>query len=339
MWFWVHTGRRLAHALIVIFGVTLVTFVVARLLPGNPVYLMVGGHADEQTLREATTRLGLDKPILEQYFIYLGGLVRGDLGQSWTTSNPVTVDIAQRFPATLELSLVALLLALLVALPLGIAAALHPGGGAYRVAQALAVGGVAVPQFWLGLILIYVFFFRLGWMPPPMGRLPLGTMPPQVTGLLLVDTLLAGDLTSFWLAVKALTLPSITLMLAFQAPILQLVRATMADTLQSDAVRTAHALGIPRRTVIYHHAFRLALPPVLTMIGITFGYLLGGTILVESVFSWPGMGMYALQAVNATDYAAIQGVVLVSALIYILVYFILDMLQVIIDPRVRLEGS
>lgn len=339
MWFWVHIGWRCVHALIVFFGVTLVTFVVARLLPGNPAYLIAGRHADEQTLQEIIQRLGLDQPIPTQYLLYMQGLLRGDLGEAWTTSNPVTVDIAQRFPATLELSLAALCLALVVALPLGIVAALRPGSIVYRIARALAVGGVAIPQFWFGLLLVYLFFFRLRWMPPPMGRLPLGVMPPTVTGLLLIDTLIAGDIANFWLALKTLVMPSITLALAFQAPILQIVQTTMAEALQCDAVRTARALGVPRMTIISNHALRLVLPPLLTMIGITFGYLLGGTVLVERVFTWPGIGMYALQAVNSMDYAAIQGVVLVTTLFYLLIYFVIDVLHVLIDPRVRLERA
>lgn len=326
--------RRVALALVVIWGVTLTSFVVSRLLPGNPVYLIVGTRADEQTVQEATAKYGLDRSLPEQYWIYMRDLVRGDLGESWTTSNPVTSDIAQRFPATLELSLVSFILAMTIALPLGIAAALRPGGAADRVASSVSVGGAALPQFWLGLMLIYLFFFRLQWMPPPMGRLPLATPPPTRTGLLLIDTLLAGDLDLFKLAAWTLILPSVTLALAVQAPILSLVRTGMKDALDAPPILTAKAFGLPRR-VWLSHAWRLAMLPVLNMVGISFGYLLGGTVLVESVFSWPGMGLYALQAMNASDYAAVQGVVLVSALIYVTVYLVLDIVQLAVDPRAR----
>src|SRR5690606_26569525 len=169
----------------VVWGVTLITFIVARLLPGNPVHLIVGSHADPETVREATERLGLDLPIWQQYVRYLSDLLRGDLGQAWTTSNPVTVDIVQRLPATLELSLIGLLLALLMALPLGTLAALRPGGIVDRLTQFVAITGVAAPQFWLGLMLIYVFFYRLGWFPPPLGRLPSFQAPPAATGFML----------------------------------------------------------------------------------------------------------------------------------------------------------
>lgn len=329
-----HALRRIALALIVIWGVTLTSFVVSRILPGNPVYLIVGTRADEQTVQEAMTKHGLDKSVMEQYSIYMRDLLRGDLGESWTTSNPVTEDIAQRFPATLELSLVSFVLALAMALPLGIAAALWPGGILDRLAKFVSIGGVALPQFWLGLMLIYLFFFRLQWMPPPMGRLPLADAPPTRTGLLLIDTLAAGNFDLFKLAAWTLILPSITLALAVQAPILSLVRTGMKDALDAPSTLTAQAFGLPRRLWVYH-ASRLAMLPVLNMVGISFGYLLGGTVLVESVFSWPGMGLYALQAMNASDYAAVQGVVLVSALIYVSVYLVIDMVQLVVDPRLR----
>ncbi len=329
-------SRRLALALIVVWGVTLVTFVVARLLPGNPVYLIVGNRADQATIEEAMAKYGFDKPIVEQYFIYMGGLLRGDLGDAWTTSNPVTTDIYERFPATLELALVSFVLAILIAVPLGSVAALEPRTRWDRFARVVSTGGVAVPQFWLGLMLIYVFFFKLQLFPPPMGRLPLATFPPRFTGLLLVDTLVAGDLALFRLAARTLFLPSLTLALAVQAPILNQIRVSLRAALDSQPILASRALGLPRREWIFR-AFWLGFLPVLNMVGISLGFLLGGTVLVESVFSWPGMGLYALQAMNASDYAAVQGVVLVSALIYVTVYLVLDLLQLLIDPRTRAE--
>lgn len=327
--------RRTGQALFVAWGVTLLAFVTARVLPGNPVYLMAGSHADERTLRELEARYALDRPIPVQYALYISDLVRGDWGRAWTTSNPVLEDIAQRFPATLELSLAALLTALLVALPLGIAAARRPGSAFDRLASAVSTAGASVPQFWLGLMLTYVFFYRLGWVPPPMGRLPLFEPPPTATGLLLVDTLLARRFDLFSLSFRALLLPTLTLAFAVQAPILSLVRATMRETLRAPTVAAGRALGLRPVVILYRRAFRLALGPIANMVGISFGYLLGGTVLVETVFAWPGMGQYALAAMNASDYAAIQGVVLASALIYVSVYFALDVLQRILDPRVR----
>jgi peptide/nickel transport system permease protein len=326
--------RRAGQALLVTWGVTLLTFVIARLLPGNPVYLMAGSHADEQTIKELTRRYGLDQPIGVQYRAYLRDLLRGDWGDAWTTSNPVLVDIANRFPATLELSLLSLFAAVAAALPLGIAAARTPGALVDRLASTLATSGAAVPQFWLGLMLLYVFFYRLDLVPPPMGRLPLTEPLPERTGLFLVDTLLAGRPDLFGLALRALLLPTLTLAFAVQAPILTLVRATMAEVLRSPPIVAGRAFGLSAFT-LYGRALRLALGPIANMVGISFGYLLGGTVLVETVFSWPGMGQYALSAMNASDYAAVQGVVLFAALLYVAVYFVLDSMQMILDPRVR----
>ncbi|HEY7818511.1 MAG TPA: ABC transporter permease [Vicinamibacteria bacterium] len=325
----------MGQALLVVFGVTLVAFVTARLLPGNPVYLMAGSHADERTLTELRARYGLDQPISVQYLRYVSDLARGDWGNAWTTSNPVLEDIVRRFPATLELSLLALTVSLLFAIPVGIGAARYKGSLVDRLASAAATAGASVPQFWLGLMLIYIFFYRLQWVPPPMGRLPLAEAPPPWTGLLLVDTLLAGRMDLFLLAGRALLLPTLTLAFAVQAPILSLVRETMRKTLVAPPVVAGRALGLHPAAILYRRAFRLALGPIASIVGITFGYLLGGTVLVETVFSWPGMGQYALSAMNAGDYAAIQGVVLSSALVYVFVYFALDTMQMLLDPRTR----
>jgi peptide/nickel transport system permease protein len=319
----------------VIWGVSLVAFVVARLLPGNPVYLIVGSNADEQTIVEATRRLGLDKSIPEQYGIFMKGLLTGDLGTSWTTANPVTTDIAARLPATLELAAVALLFALLMSIPLGVAAALRPRGLVRRVVDVLTAGGVAVPQFWLGLMLIYFFFFKLGWAPPPLGRLSGASPPDEITGFLLIDSLLAADGEAWWTALHSILLPAITLALTIQPPLLRLVQVTMTRVLESDPIRTARAMGLSFRSVVYHDALRLVLLPILNMVGLLVGILLSSSVLVETVFAWPGIGLYAVQAINASDYAALQGVVLVSAIAYVTVYVLIEIVQVFVDPRLR----
>jgi ABC-type dipeptide/oligopeptide/nickel transport system permease component len=327
--------RRLLHAAFVVFGVTLVTFVIARVLPGNPVYLLVGTRGDEETVRELTRRLGLDKPLVEQYWIYMKGLVQGDLGMAFTTSRAVTSDLGDRLPATLELAVVALLLALVIAVPLGVAAALRPRGVVERITDAVSAGGAAVPQFWLGLMLIYFFFFRLGWAPPPLGRFPEAEAPSEVTGFLLLDTLVKGDFGAWKAAASALVLPAVTLALTVQPPLLRLVQVAMRRALESDAVRTARAAGLSFVQVVYHDALRLALLPVLNMIGLVFGILLSSSVLVETVFAWPGIGQYSVQAISASDYAAVQGVVLVAAIIYVSIYLVLDLVEIAIDPRVR----
>jgi peptide/nickel transport system permease protein len=295
---------------------------------------MAGGNADQETIEALTRRYRLDQPIVRQYAFYLSDLVRGDWGDAWTTSNPVLEDISQRLPATVELSLLSLTLALALSLPLGTAAATRPGSLADRIVSGLATGGAAVPQFWLGLMLIYVFFYRMNVVPPPLGRLPLAEPPPTWTGLLLVDTIAAGRADLLALALRALLLPTATLAFAVQAPIVSLVRATMTEVLRSPPLLAGKAFGLTARA-LYQRALRLALGPIATMVGITFGYLLGGTVLVETVFSWPGMGHYALTAMQASDYAAVQGVVLFSALVYVSVYFLLDSVQLLLDPRTR----
>jgi peptide/nickel transport system permease protein len=329
-----HVGRRLAQAFVVLWGVTLITFVVARVLPGNPAYLLAGSNASNETIVAMKHRLGLDRSMVVQYGIYMRGLVHGDLGESFTTSNPVTTDLGQKLPATLELGIVALLIAIAISLPLGIAAARQPRGRAARVTDLLSAGGVALPQFWLGLMLIYFFFYKLAWAPAPIGRTT-GETPHQVTGFLLIDSLLAGNLTDFRHALGALVLPAITLAVTVQPPLLQLVRVTMAKALGSDAVRTARAAGLSFHQVVYRDALRLALLPILNMIGLLFGVVLSSSVLVETVFSWPGIGQYAFQAINASDYAAVQGVVLVATVAYVGLYVLLDIAQLLIDPRLR----
>ena len=328
-------GSRLLQAVFVVWGVTLVTFVVSRVLPGNPAYLLAGQNADAERIRLMTERFGLDRSIPEQYWIYMKNLVQGDLGTAFTTQAPVTTDLGQRIPATLELALCALILALLISIPLGVAAALRPRGLLPRVTDLLSASGVAMPQFWLGLMLIYFFFFRLDWAPPPLGRLPEGTPPPDRTGFLLIDTLLAGELGTFRHALAALVLPAITLAVTVQPPLLRLVQTVIARTLASESIRTARSVGLSFRQVVYHDALRLALLPIVNMVGLLFGILISSSVFVESVFSWPGIGQYAVQAINASDYPAIQGVVLVGAVAYVGVYFLLDVVQVAIDPRLR----
>jgi peptide/nickel transport system permease protein len=279
-------------------------------------------------------RIGVDRSIFAQYRIYMDGLVHGDLGQSFTTSEPVTKDLGAKLPATLELGLVALALAIVIAVPIGVAAALRPRGAAARFSDFLSAGGVALPQFWLGLVLVYVFFYRLDWAPPPIGRTT-GEAPPHVTGFYLIDSVLAGSFTDFRHSAGALVLPAITLAVTIQPPLLRLVQVTMGDALASDAVRSARAAGLSFTQVVYRDAFRLSLMPILSMIGILFGAVLSSSVLVETVFSWPGIGQYAYQAINASDYAAVQGVVLVATLGYVGVYIVLDIAQIFIDPRLR----
>jgi peptide/nickel transport system permease protein len=332
-----YLGRRLIQVLIVLLGLSAVTFFVTRFL-GNPVYLLAGVQADEDTIRVITERLGLDRPIWEQYLRYLGNLLQGDLGVSRFTANTVAVDIKARLPATIELATMALILGIAWTVPLGLLSARHKGSSLDRFAQGLVEAGVAIPSFWLGLLLVYLLFFQLEWFPAPLGRLgPTSRPPPEVTGMYTVDSLLAGDLKTFGDSIHHLILPAITLAFTACPPILQMTRNSMVEILRSDYIRAAKSYGIAERTIYYRYALKNALLPVTTMIAMTYGFLLGGTVLVEVVFSWPGLGQYAVTAMNNSDYEPIVGVVLLAALIYVIVYLITDIFHLVVDPRVRTQ--
>ena len=330
----VYIARRLAFLVVALFGVSLITFVVTRVLPGNPAYLIVGVQADQSTVDAVTERLGLDQPIVEQYGNYLRQLVSGDLGESWRTRNPVTTDIAVRWPATIELATAAALLAVAWSVPLGIVSALRRRSLSDRLANVLSGVGVSIPEFWLGLILILVFFGTLDLAPAPIGR-SLGVVPDEVTGLYTIDAVLAGDWGALRSALAQLILPAVTLATVTGAPLLRVTRGFMRETMASPHVRSARALGVPERSILLRHALPNVLLPVSTMGAMMYGYLLGGTVLVEFVFAWPGIGKYAIDSINASDYAPVLAAVLLSALTYLLVYLVMDILHFIVDPRTR----
>ena len=330
----VYIMRRLAYMLVALFGVSLVTFVVTRVLPGNPAYLLVGAMADESTVIAITEQLGLDLPIYKQYIRYMQQLLSGDLGDSLRTSNSVAVDLGARWPATIELASSALVLALCWSVPFGIVSALRRRSVSDRLANFFSGLGVSVPEFWLGYILLLVFFGILGWAPAAIGR-TLGEVPERITGLYTIDSLIAGDWEAFKAAAKQLILPAATLALTVGAPLLRITRGFMRETMASHHIRSARALGVPEWSIVLRHALPNVLLPVSTMVAIMYGYLLGGTVLVEFVFAWPGIGKYAVDAINASDFAPVLVVVLLSALSYLLVYLVMDILHFVIDPRTR----
>lgn len=330
----VYIMRRLAYLLAALFGVSLVTFVVTRVLPGNPAYLLVGAMADESTVAAITRQLGLDLPIYEQYIRYMQQLLTGDLGDSLRTSNSVAVDLGARWPATIELASSALVLALCWSVPFGIVSALRRRSVSDRLANFFSGLGVSVPEFWLGYILLLVFFGILGWAPAAIGR-TLGEVPERITGLYTIDSLIARDWEAFKAAAKQLILPAATLALTVGAPLLRITRGFMRETMASHHIRSARALGVPEWSIVLRHALPNVLLPVSTMVAIMYGYLLGGTVLVEFVFAWPGIGKYAVDAINASDFAPVLAVVLLSALSYLMVYLVMDILHFVIDPRTR----
>ncbi|TVQ38967.1 MAG: ABC transporter permease [Geminicoccaceae bacterium] len=332
-------GRRLLSAVPSVFGVVLVTFVLTRALPGDPAVYFAGMMADEASIAEVRQRLGLDRSWVEQFFAYVWNLLQGDLGRSLMTGRPVLTELAERLPASLELTFVALLFAIGVAVPLGVLAATRPDSWVDHLCRVVVTAGVSLPTFFTGLFLVYIFYFLLGWSPSPLGRLDfLYFPPPHVTGFYTIDSLLAGDFETFRAALNQLALPALTLGLFSLAPIARMTRASMLQTLSADFVRTARAMGLAGSTVLWTYAFRNALLPVITTLGMVFSFMLGANVLVERVFSWPGVGSFAVDALVASDYAAVQGFVLTMALLFVLVNLTIDIIYTLIDPRVGVEG-
>jgi peptide/nickel transport system permease protein len=332
-------AKRFLTAIPSVIGVIIITFLLTRVLPGDTAAYFAGPAATPAAIDEVRKQLGLDLPLSQQFIRYTIDLVHGNLGQSLTTGQPVVSDIAARLPASGELTLLGLVVSMLIAVPLGILAAVKQGSLIDHACRIVATAGVSLPVFFTGLVLVYVFYYLLGWAPPPLGRLDVFySAPPTVTGFYLIDSLIAGDLETFRAALAQLALPAITLGLFALAPIARMTRASMLAVLASDFVRTARASGLSTRMVIVTYAFRNAMLPVITTLGMVFSFLLGANVLVEKVFAWPGVGSYAVEALIASDYAPVQGFVLVMAILYILLNLFIDILYGVIDPRVRLEG-
>lgn len=332
-------GRRFVSSIPALLGVLIFTFLLMRVLPGDPaVYFGAGSNAGQAEIEEVRKQMGLDKPIPEQLFLYLKDVASGKLGNSMTTGQPVLADIKQRLPASLELTFTALLIALVSAVPLGIWAALKSGSFIDHAVRMFCVIGVCVPTFVSGLVLIYVFYYLLGIAPDPTGRLDVFTgSPPNITGFLLIDFLITGDMSGWWASAKQLILPALTMALFVLAPIARITRASMLAALGSDFVRTARSIGLPSWNIVITYALRNAVLPVLTILGIVFSTMLGANVLVEKVFSWPGVASYALNALLASDYAPVQGFVLLMAAIFVFANLLIDILYSICDPRISIE--
>ena len=328
--------RRLFAFIPLAIGISLVTFILVRLLPGDPAQVLAGSSPYEGVVEGIRKHMGLDKPILIQYFIYIRNMLHGDFGDSWFTGKSVAQDMILRAPATFELITFGMVSATLLGFFLGVRGAWNPGGPTDRVASTYGFLAGALPDFWLALLIIFGLFHWLHIIPPPIGRFPLALdPPPTITGFLTVDSLLSGDLKAFKAAAWQLVGPVLTLAILFGGPIAKLTRQSMIDILQSDFIRYARASGLPGRTVS-GYAFRSILPPVLTLIGWLYASLVGGAVLVETVFSWNGIGQYAVQSIVNKDYAPVQAFVLMAGLFSLFVYLVLDLLYMIVDPRVRL---
>lgn len=332
-------GRRLLTVIPTLIGVIVVTFLLTRVLPGDPAVYFAGPAATPQSIEEIRKKLGFDRPLPEQFVYYVSDLAKGNLGNSLSTGQSVVEEIATRLPASAELTLFGLFVAIVIAVPLGILAAVKQGSIIDHACRVIATVGVSLPVFFTGLLLVYVFYFLLGWAPAPIGRLDIFySTPDRVTGFYLIDSLLAGDVETFRAALAQLILPVVTLAIFSIAPIARMTRAAMLSALSSEFVRTARASGLSPYRVVITYAFRNAMLPVITTFGMVFSFLLGANVLVEKVFAWPGIGSYAVEALIASDYAPVQGFVLTMAILYVMLNLAIDLLYGVIDPRVRLEG-
>jgi peptide/nickel transport system permease protein len=332
-------GRRLLGALPNLVGVMVISFLLTRALPGDPAAYFAGGAATQEAVEQVRKTLGLDRPLPEQFLRYVADIARGDFGVSLTTGQPVLQELLARLPASLEMVLLALLLSCAVAIPLGVMAATRPGSWIDQVCRLVTTMGVSLPTFFTGLLLAYVFYFLLGWAPAPLGRLdPVFSPPPAVTGLYLIDAALVRDPSLWWASLRQLILPVLTMAVFVLAPIARMTRASMLQVLSADFVRTARASGLSSATVLVRYALRNALLPVVTTLGMVFGFMLGSSVVVEKVFGWPGVGSYAIDALTASDYAPVQGFVLAMGVLFVLLNLLVDLLYTLIDPRVSLEN-
>jgi peptide/nickel transport system permease protein len=331
--------RRLLLLLFVVWGISLVTFMLARVVPTDPARLIAGPRASPEAVAVVRRDYGLDRPAVEQYIRYMAGLVSGDLGRSFTTKRPVTEDLRAFFPATVELALAALLIALLLGLPIGIIAALRRNSALDYVGRSFATFGLSLPPFWIGLLAQLVFYSGLTLLPIGARVSQDVAPPPTFTGLYTVDSLLAGQWATFLDALRHLVLPAVVLSFSTTAVFVRMVRTSLLEVLGQDYVRTARAKGLGERSVVMRHALRNALLPVLTLGGLQLGLLLSGTLLVESIFTWPGIGRYSAQAITGADYNGIMGVTIVIALIYLLVNTVVDLLHAWLDPRVHYRSN
>ena len=332
-----YIARRLLLMVVAALGVTLISFVISHAVPADPIVANLGQQASQrpEIVAAFRQRWGLDRPLYEQYFAFVGNLVRGDLGTSINTRRPIMTDVSQFLPATIELSTVAILFALVVGLPLGTFAALHRDGPIDHLARLVSLVGVSIPIFWLATVSLVVFYAALQLAVGP-GRLgPQLQAPKPVTGFLTVDTLLAGDAATFRSALDHLMLPGVVLGSSVMGLITRVTRSSLLEVLGQDYVRTARAKGLVEHLVVIRHALRNALIPTVTVLGLAYGSLLSGAVMTETIFAWPGLGRYAYQSAITNDFPAIMGVTFVIALIYIVVNLLVDLAYAMLDPHIR----
>jgi len=329
--------RRILWMIPVLLIAVFIVFVLSRVIPGNPVYLIVGSlDAGPEVYERVTREMGLDRPILEQFWMYVDDLLHFDLGTAWHTSNPVKVDIAARLPATIELAGAAFLLSVSFGIPLGVYSAIKKDKIADHNIRIGSLLGISIPEFWLGLVLVYVLAFQLKIFPLPIGRIAIGIPPPEhITGLYTVDSILTGNMEALKSSLSYLILPTITLALGQIAGITRMVRNTMVEVLASDYIRAARAFGNTDNRIHFRYALKNTLIPTMTFIAGGVLFLLGRDVVVEMVYTWPGIGLYTMECIFVKDYQGVQAVTLLMAVISVTVFLVVDVLYYMVDPRVK----
>ena len=327
--------KRLLYIVPVLVGVTLLVFIISHAIPGDPARMMAGQKASREAVENIRRSLGLDRPLPEQYVRYLSGLLKGDLGRSIRNQRPVLDDLKDFFPATIELTSVSMIFCIAVGLPLGIVSAVRRNRPVDHLSRVFSVIGVSMPVFWLGLMLLLLFYRNLGWLPGS-GRLDVAVTPPvHVTGIYLMDTLFEGSWGKFASALSHIFLPAFCLSYVYLAIITRIVRSSMISVMGLDFITTARANGIAESVVVLKHCLKNALIPTVTITGLSIGELLGGAILTETIFDWPGMGKYVVDSVNFLDFPAIMGFTLVVSLVYVIINLLVDILYAFLDPQIR----
>ena len=332
------TLRRLLLIIPVLVGITLIAFVVSHAVPADPIVSNLGQRAqdDPSIVGRYRHQWGLDRPLPVQYFIYIWNILHGDLGVSITTRRAVTTDLRQYFPATLELSTAATLFSVIVGVPLGVLAAVRRNRPADHISRVISLIGISTPVFWLGLVALIIFYYHLGWFPGS-GQIDVGIRTPRtITGMLVVDSLIAGDWKALGNALWHLVLPAVVLGSYTMGIVTRMTRGSMLEVMAQDYIRTARAKGLRAATVVFRHGLRNAIMPTLTLVGLAYGSLLSGAVLTETIFSWPGIGRYATTTAGTLDFPAIMGVALLTALVFVILNLIVDVLYGVLNPQIRL---
>jgi peptide/nickel transport system permease protein len=328
--------KRLLALIPILIGVAVIVFLIVHLIPGDPAQTMLGERASDEALAKLREDMGLNDPLPVQFWRYIKDLLRGDLGRSIMSNNPVSEELSQRFPATLELSFFAIFFAVFVGIPAGIFASINQNSWFDNLSMLIALMGVSMPIFWLGLMFIWLFAVELGWFPPS-SRIGVGLDFTPITNLYVIDSIIQLNFNALKDILHHLVLPAVALGTIPMAIIARMTRSSMLEVLRKDFIRTAYAKGLKRKIVIFKHALKNAMVPIITVVGLQFGVLLGGAVMTETIFSWPGLGKYLVDAIYARDFPIVQGGILFFAGVFVIVNLIVDLSYALVDPRIQYE--